>query len=197
MSGKITLVLADDEPLARAGIRDILAQADDIEVLAEAQDGSEAQRLVAELRPHILLLDLKMPGPSPAELEAWVRQNYPQTITLILTAHDRDAYLAAMMEAGAAAYLTKAAPGDRLIASIRRAARGEALFDAEQRERVKRWKEEVAAKWERLTPRERDVLCLLAQGADNKEIAAALAISVKTVESHVTHILETLGVVSR
>ncbi len=97
---RITLILADDESVARTGLRTMLLQSGEIEVLGEAQNGFEARRLVAELHPQILLLDLKMPGPRPAELEGWVRKNHPETITLILTAHDRDAYLAGMMDAG-------------------------------------------------------------------------------------------------
>jgi len=194
---KITLVLADDEPVARAGIRTILLQADDIEVVGEAQDGDEAKRMVAERRPRVLLLDLKMSGLPPAELERWVRQNHPETITLVLTSHDRDAYLAAMMEAGAAGYLTKDASENQLIGAIRRAAQGIVHFDEEQARRAARWNEEVAVKWKSLSKRERAILRLLAQGADNKTIAAVLSVTVKTVESHVTHILEKLEVRSR
>src|SRR3990170_5763846 len=103
----ITLLLADDHPMVRAGIRALLMKAPDIQIVGEAQDGNETLRLVAKLRPKILLLDLKMPGPSPSEIEKWVRENYPETITLVLTAHDRDAYLSSMVEAGAAGYLDK------------------------------------------------------------------------------------------
>ncbi len=128
----IRLVLADDQEITRKGIRAMLSGAPDIEVVGEAKDGNEAQELTARLRPHILLLDLIMPGPRPYEVERWVRANCPETITLILTAHDRDAYLAEMVEAGAAGYLTKEISAQRLIEAIRRAVRGEALFDQTQ-----------------------------------------------------------------
>ena len=101
----ITLVLADDHPIARAGIRAILDQAPDIKIVGEAQDGLQVKQLAARYRPQILLLDLKMPGLPSAEIEKWMRANYPKTATLILTAHDRDAYLAEMIETGAAGYL--------------------------------------------------------------------------------------------
>lgn len=196
-SNKITLIIADDEPVARSGIRSILSQADDIEVIGEAQDGYEAQQMVAELRPRILLLDLRMPGPRPAELEKWVRENYPETDTLVLTAHDRDAYLADMMSAGVAGYITKGASEDRLIGAIRRAAQGTIYFDEEQISRAAHWNEEAGNKWKKLTEREREVLRHMAQGTDNKAIASALSITAKTVECHVTSILKKLELKSR
>ena len=106
----ISLILADDHPSTRAGLRAILSSTPDIKIVGEAQDGFEAKKLVDQLRPKILLLDLKMPGPPPAEIEKWVRSHCPETTTLVLTAHDRSAYLAEMMEAGVAGFLTKDAP---------------------------------------------------------------------------------------
>ena len=101
-------------------------------MVGEAGDGVEAKKLVAELGPDILLLDLIMPGPKPADIERWVRHNHPETVTLILTAHDRDALLAEMAEAGAAGFLTKeedtpALAGNRRLHAIRRAAQDEHL----------------------------------------------------------------------
>ncbi|OIN88311.1 MAG: hypothetical protein AUJ21_11145 [Anaerolineae bacterium CG1_02_58_13] len=194
---KITLLLADDEPVARAGIRSILLQAGDIEIIGEAQDGFEVQRMVAELRPRILLLDLRMPGPRPHELEKWMRENYPETVTLVLTAHDRDTHLARMMEAGVAGYLTKDVTEDTLIDRIRSTAQGTIHFDEEQTARAARWNEEVGKKWESLSEREREVLKLLALGAQNRFIASELSITAKTVESHVTSILKKLELKSR
>ncbi len=194
---KITLLLADDDPIARAGIRSLLSQAEDIQVIGEAQDGFEAQRLVAELRPRILLLDLKMPGPRPAELEKWVRENYPYTDTLVLTSHDRNAYLTSMMDSGAAGYLSKGESADQLISAIRRAAQGEIIFDDSQISRADDWRKEVGEKLNRLTPKEKRVLELLAQGLDSKSIADSLDISVKTVSYHITNLLSKLNVSSR
>jgi DNA-binding NarL/FixJ family response regulator len=182
-STEITVLLADDHPLALAGVRSILEKAPDIKIVAEVQDGKDIKSLVAKLRPNILLLDLKMPNHSPVELERWVRENYPETITLVLTSHDRDAYLAGMMDAGAVGYLDKKLKGNDLISAIRRAARGEFLFDKEQIERARRWREEVTAKWESLSDREREVLQLLSEGQDNHAIAASLEISINTVEN--------------
>ena len=194
---KINLTLADDDPIARAGIRSLLSQAEDIDVIGEAQDGFEAQRLVAELHPRILLLDLKMPGPRPAEIEKWVRENYPCTDTLVLTSHDRNAYLASMMDSGAAGYLSKGDSADQLIGAIRRAAQGEIVFDDSQISRADQWRKEVGEKLNQLTPQERKVLELLAKGMNSKSIASSLDISVKTVSYHITNVLAKLNVSSR
>lgn len=138
-----------------------------------------------------------MPNLSPAELEKWVRENYPETITLVLTAHDRDAYLADMMEAGAAGYLDKKLKANNLLTAIRRAARGEFLYDKEQKERAHRWREDVSRKWESLSHREREMLQLLTEGKDNRSIALSSRISINTVEKHLKNIYSKLGVTSR
>jgi DNA-binding NarL/FixJ family response regulator len=143
---KITVLIADDFEITRKGIRSLLEQTPDIEVLGEAKDGKEIKPLVARHRPQILLLDLVMPDHSPVEFERWVRVNYPEVITLVLTAHDRDAYLTGMMDAGAVGYLDKKLRAGQLISAIRRAARGECLFDKNQQERARRWREETHQK---------------------------------------------------
>lgn len=193
----ITVLLADDHPTTRAGIRAILQKAPDINVVGEADNGNDTMRLVAELGPQILLLDLQMPGPSPAELERWVRKNHPGTTTLVLTAHDRDAYLASMMDAGAAGFLAKTEKEEQLIAAIRRAAHGEILFKSEQLVRAQRWREEAGNKWKTLTRREREILRLFANGLDNEAIAKKLNISPKTIAFHFTNIMDKLEVRSR
>lgn len=193
----ITVLVADDHPLALEGVRSIVSRAADIEIVGEAQDGSEIKQLIAELRPRILLLDLRMPNLSPVELEKWVHENYPETITLAFTAHHHVAYLAGMMEAGAAGYLDKKLEGSNILDSIRRAAYGEILYDPEQIEQVRQWREEVTLKRESLSKREREVLLLLAAGQDNRAIAASLQISINTVEKHVKNIYKKLGVSSR
>jgi two-component system, NarL family, response regulator LiaR len=193
----ISLLLADDDQIIRAGIRALLANATDIKIVGEAKNGIEAQEMVGRLRPRILLLDLKMPELSPAELEKWVRENYPDTITLVLTAHDRDAYLADMMEAGAAGYMSKGESAEALIGAIRRAANGEILFDSEQFARARLWRETVSEKLTSLTERERQVLKLVADGMDNKAIAEVLTIKPKTAAFHVNHILRKLGLNKR
>ena len=193
----ISIILADDHQMARQGIRSILEKAPDFEIVGEAKDGDEVRRLVAALRPQILLLDLKMPNLSPAELEKWVRINYPETNTLVLTGHDRDVYLANMMDAGVSGYLDKKLRAGQLISAIRRAARGEIFFDEEQIERARRWREEVGNKWESLSEREKEILQKLTEGAENLAIAEMLCITTNTVEKHLTNIYKKLGVKSR
>jgi DNA-binding NarL/FixJ family response regulator len=194
---KITVLLADDHPLARAGIRNLLVEADDLEIIGEAEDGFQAQELVAELRPNVLLLDLKMPGLRPSVLEKWVRENYPETITLVLTSHDRDNYLAGMMDAGVSGYMNKDISSERLIGAIRRAVQGEILFDQNQMQRIRVWKENVKDKLSQLTPQENETLKLLAKGLDNKAIASALLIMETTVNFHVTNTLRKLSLKNR
>jgi DNA-binding NarL/FixJ family response regulator len=193
----ISLLLADDHPVTRTGIRAILEEAPDIQVVGEAKDGTEAQELVAKLHPRILLLDLQMPGPRPVEIEKWVRVHCPDTTTLVLTGHDRDAYLADMIEAGTAGFITKGTSAENLVRAIRRAAQGEILFNGEQLGRARRWREAAGEKWESLTDREREVLQLLVQGLDNTAIADKLCVSVNTVRSHNKRIYSKLGVTDR
>jgi DNA-binding NarL/FixJ family response regulator len=194
---KITILLADDDPIMRAGLRSILSQAEDIEVSGEAQGGLEVQKMVAELRPNILLLDFIMPGPRPAGLGKWVHENYPCTNTLVLTAHDHDAYLVSMMDSGAAGYLCKGISVDLLINAIQRVAHGESVFDSSQISRATHWRIAVGEKLNKLTLQEKKVLELLATGLDNKSIATSLDISAKTVAYHITNLLSKLNVNSR
>ncbi len=193
----ITVLVVDDHPLALEGVRSMLSKTSDIKIIGEAQDGRKIKKLIAKLCPQILLLDFRMPNLSPVELEKWVRKNYPETITLVFTAHHHAAYLADMMDAGAAGYLDKKLEGSDLADSIHRAVQGEILYDEEQIKQVQEWKEQVSAKWESLTRRERELLRYLAKGEDNKTIAESLNITIKTVEFHITNILKKLNVNSR
>lgn len=194
---KITVLLADDHPLVCEGLHRVLAAIDDISIVGEARDGKEVKELIGQLRPGILLLDLRMPETSPFEIEKWVRENYPETVTLVLTAHDRDFYLAGMMDAGVAGYLDKSERIENLVTAIRRAAQGEVVFTVEQIDRARKWRQEVAEKWEKLTDREHEVLLLIAQGYSNKTIAAKLGITSKTVAYHISAILNRLNMESR
>ncbi|MBI4762675.1 MAG: response regulator [Chloroflexota bacterium] len=194
---KISVLIVDDHPPLRAGVRAMLEKTPDIYVIGEAGSGEEAERLLDELRPHIILLDLKMPNFSPSAFEKWARENYPETITLVLTAHDRDAYLASMMEAGAVGFLDKEARAEQLIEAIRRAASGESLYDEWQKKRAHKWREEVEKRWSSLSERERQVLRLLAEGLNNRDIASRLGITIKTLDKHFEKIYQKLEVTSR
>ena len=193
----ITILIADDHPAWIEGLRSIIHNASDMQVVGEVQHGDQIKQSIAELQPDVLLLDLDMPNHQPAEIEKWVRENYPGIVTLVLTAHDRDAYLAGMLEAGAAGYLDKKLRGNDLLAAIRRAAQGAVLFDDDQRERAQRWRQKVSRKWDSLSTREREVLQLLTEGGDNQKISRVLGISINTVEKHLRNIYEKLGVASR
>jgi len=193
----ISVLLADDHEVTRAGIRAILESASDIQVVGEAPDGETAQQLVADLKPDVLLLDLKMPGLPSYQVEKWVRQHFPDVVTLILTAHDRDFYLASMMEAGAAGYLSKSARAAKLINAIRRAVRGEVLYTTEQYERIHQWNKQAGQKWDSLTIRERQTLKLLVRGMDNAQIADNLDVTERTAAYHVSNLIRKLGVTSR
>ena len=193
----IRVVIADDHPVTREGICAILAAAQDIKVVGAARDGWEAQELVAALHPDILLLDLVMPGPRPAELQAWVQAQHPETTTLVLTAHDRDYYLSEVVKAGCTGFLTKEKAPRQLIAAIRCAAQGDVLLTVEQWARIQAWEEDAGARWQCLTAREREVLMLITAGQSNQQIAEALTISERTVETHVGNLLGKLAVASR
>lgn len=194
---KISVLIVDDHSIFRAGVRAILEKTSDIFVIGEAGNGDEAEKLLDELRPNIILLDLKMPNFSPSAFEKWARKNYPETVTLVLTAHDRNAYLAGMMDAGASGYLDKESRAEQLIAAIRRAVYGETLFDEQQKMRARQWQEEVEKKWNGLSERERQILRFLANGANNKEISSKLSVSESTVEKHLEKIYQKLEVTSR
>jgi DNA-binding NarL/FixJ family response regulator len=194
---KISVLIVDDHPPFRAGLRTILEKTPDIVVVGEAEDGREAEKLLDTLRPNMILLDLKMPDFSPSAFEKWARDKYPDTVTLVLTAHDRDSYLANMMDAGAVGYLNKEARVEQLIEAIRRATSGESLFDEQQRIRAQHWHQEIEEKWNNLSDREKQVLRLLADGASNKDISLELHISSKTVDKHLERLYHKLEATSR
>jgi len=194
---KIKVLIADDHPVTRAGITTILEEAPDIEVVGEARDGAEAKEMVMAHQPDVLLLDLIMPGLRPYRVEKWVRVNCPETVTLVLTAHDRDCFLSKAIEAKVAGYLTKDEAPHKLISAVRRAARGDVLLTPSQVDQAKRWHQAVGQRWEDLTQRERQVLRLLVQGKSNAAICQALSVTLKTAEYHVTNILTKLSVTSR
>ncbi|MDY7078059.1 MAG: response regulator transcription factor, partial [Chloroflexota bacterium] len=133
-----------------------------------------------------------LPGPRPAETVAWVRAHCPETSVLVLTAHDRDCCLAAMVEAGAAGFVVEEEAPETVVKAVRRASRGEVLFSREQLTRARHWREEVGERWESLTEREQEVLRLLTEGLNNHVIAKRLCVTIRTAECHVTNSLSKL-----
>jgi DNA-binding NarL/FixJ family response regulator len=150
----IRVLVADDHLLAREGIRTLLQTVGDIDVIGEARDGVEVQRMVDALHPDILLLDLVMPDLEPVDVERRIREYYPKTTVLILTGHDRDHFLAQAIKEGVAGYLTKDVEQTDLVAAIHRAACGEVLITGAQFARARRWSREIGMRWESLTQRE-------------------------------------------
>ena len=196
MSRKIRLLIADDHPVVRSGLRGMLAGQPDFEVLAEeAQNGVEAVELADHLRPDVVLMDLRRPGMDGAAAITRIQAEHPETRALVLTTYESDADILRAVEAGATGYLLKDAPRQELYEAIRGAARGEPLLASPTAsrlmEQVRRPPEET------LSGREIGVLELVAQGTSNKEIASRLSISETTVKSHMLRIFEKLGVADR
>jgi DNA-binding NarL/FixJ family response regulator len=192
----IRVLIADDHPLARAGLEQLLGALEDIELVAVAAGGEEALRLAAEREPDVVLMDLEMPGTDGVEttrrLQAWRRA---PAVVVLTSFSDRERILAAL-DAGAIGYLLKDADADDLARAIRAAARGDApLHPRAARELLDRSGSRAAGA--ELTDREQEVLGLVARGLPNKLIARHLAISERTVKGHLTHIFERIGVTDR
>jgi DNA-binding NarL/FixJ family response regulator len=191
----IRLLIADDHPVVRDGLRGMLASEADFEVVGEAASGAEAVRLTERERPDVVLMDLQMPGVDGATATAEIAGRFPETRVLVLTTYDTDADILRAVEAGATGYLLKDTPRERLFPAIRSAARGETvLAPAVATRLVSRMR--VPAE-EALTSREIEVLGLVARGASNADVAASLFISEATVKTHLLHIFGKLGVDDR
>ncbi len=199
MSETIRVLLADDHPLVRAGIRATLTAEPDLTVVGEAINSHEVQRLCQELDPDVLLLDLNMPGPSPAKTVAYVREQCPELRVLVLTAYDDDAYVRGMVAAGVSGYVLKDEAPQMLVRAIRAVMEGNHWFSRPLVEKLaqKSTGAMVRTETQSLTARELEVLRLVATGKTNQEIAVALGISVKTVEKHLGELFTKLGVASR
>jgi len=202
MADKIRVLLADDHAVVRQGIRRFLEEADDIEVVAEAANGREALERIREHRPDVAVVDIRMPEMSGVEVTRRIRERYPQTRVLILTAYDDDPYVFALLQAGADGYVLKTAGGDELVQAVRTVYQGKSALSPEIATKVVRQavtgKPATAAdQVEPLTPRELDVLRLAAKGLTNKAIGYQLGISHRTVQGHLASIYGKLGVSSR
>jgi DNA-binding NarL/FixJ family response regulator len=190
----IRVLVADDHPIVRSGIVGLLGSADDIEVVGEARDGEEAVALAFRLEPDVVLMDLRMPGIDGDEATARILRERSDVRVVILTTYETDASILTAIEAGASGYLLKAAPQEEIIAGIRSVARGEvALAPAIAAKLVKRVTEPSIT----LSPREREVLALVAQGESNPSIARRLFLSEATVKTHLLHVFEKLEVGDR
>ena len=195
MSKRIWVLVVDDHPVVRTGVHGMLATHDQFDVVGEAADGAEAVRQVEELRPHVVLMDLRMPVLDGVQATMRIRDLHPDIQVVVLTTFDTDEDILRAVEAGAVGYLLKDAPREELFRGVEAAARGEShLAPAVVTRLLGRAR---APQGESISPRELEVLGLVAEGLPNKAIARALSISETTVKTHLGHIFTKLGVSDR
>lgn len=195
----IRVVIADDHPVVRTGIRSLLAKHPDLLVVGEIGDGTQVEPLTELWQPDLLVLDVAMPGLDPITATRHLKEKYPALNILVLTAYDNDAYVTGLLAAGATGYLLKEEALDMLVAAIRAVARGESWLSQRVAGRLAR---QAIAPTQAppagpLSPREREVLRLLALGLSNDEIAEQLFIAKRTVQNYVSAIYGKLGLDSR
>ncbi len=197
---RIRVLVADDHAIVREGIRLCLESMGDIEVVAEAADGHEATRLVAQLAPDVAVLDVTMPRLNGIEALRLVRRDHPSTAVVMLSMHDDDAYVTRALHAGASGYVLKRTAATELARAIRAAHRGEVYLDPGIARRVvtdyvrRLGDDELGAEvHDRLTAREREVLQLAAEGRTIRQIAEVLVVSAKTAEHHRSSAMTKLG----
>ena len=193
MSTPIRILLADDHAVVRAGIRQFLESATDLRVVAEADDGDAARRLIAAHQPDVAVLDIQMPRATGIEVARWSRAAHPTVGVLILTAYDDAPYIAAALQAGANGYVLKTAAPAEMIRAVRDVHEGKQTLDAAIRARAVT----LSTLYEPLSDREREVLALAAHGYTNKAISAQLNISDRTVQGHLAHIYGKLQAATR
>ncbi len=199
----VRVVIADDQTLVRTGFRAIVSHEPDLDVVGEAGDGRAAVEQVRLHRPDVVLMDIRMPGMDGLEATRLLTANRSTARVLVLTTFDLDEYVFAALRAGASGFLLKDAPADQLLTAIRVIAAGDALIAPSVTRRLiaefanQPTPTDQPAQLESLTPRERDVLRLLARGMSNSEIAAALFLGDATIKTHVSRILTKLGLRDR
>lgn len=191
----VRLVLVDDHPVVRAGLRALLESQPDITVVGEADDAAAAERVVARLHPDVVLMDLNLgEGAGGAETTARLRAMPEPPQVLVLTTYDTEADILQAVDAGALGYLLKDAPPDELFRAVRSTARGEVVLAPRVAERLVR---RASKPDPALTDREVQILTLLARGLSNRDLAKQLFVSEATVKSHLSHVYTKLGVESR
>jgi len=198
----IRVLLADDHRILREGIRALIEDQDDMQVVGEAEDGLSAVKKVAQLQPDVVVLDIAMPLLNGLEATRQIHRDYPRVRVLILTMHENEEYIRQVLAAGALGYVLKDAAARDLLGAIRSVYQGEAVLSPA----ITRLVIEDYLRWgdirpedttDGLTAREREVLQLIAEGYTNKEIAGILSLSVKTVQSHRTNLMNKLDLHDR
>lgn len=202
MTLKIRILIADDHTLLRNGITALLEDDEDIVVVGEASDGREAVRLAGQLKPNVVLMDIAMPLLNGLEATRQIKHEHPEINVLVLTMYDNEEYFREMLEAGASGYIIKRAAATELVNAIRAVYRGEAvlspaitrlLLEDYLNHDLRSEKDDPNA----LSSREREVLQLIAEGKTSREIADILNLSVKTVQSHRTNLMQKLDLHDR
>jgi DNA-binding NarL/FixJ family response regulator len=201
MSGRIRVLVVDDDALVRAGLSMLLAGADDIEIVAEATDGSEVAQAVAEHRPDVVLMDIRMPGMDGLAATELLRVHEDAPEVIVLTTFEADDYVLRALRAGASGFLLKDTPPAEIVRGVRAVAAGEPMLsptvtrrlighvtDSEGGDRQRHAREQL----DRLTEREREVAIAIGQGRSNAEISRELYMSVATVKAHVSRMFEKL-----
>ena len=197
---KIKVLLVDDHAIMRDGIRALLSLHDDIKIVGEASEGQEAIEKTQDLSPDVVVMDVAMPDMDGIEATRRIRKQSPKVKVIVLTQYDNKEYILSAIKAGAAGYVPKRALGSELVSAVRAVNRGEsflypsaaaALIDDYRRQA------KTAEPYDQLTPREREILKLIAEGHTSREIADTLFISLKTVYGHRTKIMEKLGLRNR
>lgn len=198
MGGKQRIFIVEDHALLRAGLRALLIQDPDIEIIGEADNGRDAVRGVATLSPHLVLMDLSMPGMNGIEAMKDIKHRHPGMRILVLTSHKTEEYIHESLRAGADGYLLKDATHDELRVAIRSVLNGKTYLSPDISAKVIHGylgmgkNDSVGGSWDTLTHREREVLKLVAEGHPNKYIADYLCLSIKTVEKHRSNLMKKL-----
>lgn len=194
----IRVLLADDHTLVRAGIRALLEQLDDVEVVVEAADGREALEAVKQHRPDVALLDIAMPEMNGIEVARRIQQKHPDVRVLLLSVHSNEEYVSEALASGAAGYVLKDASVTELDLAVRAVARGESFLSPSIAKQVVSGQVQpggnVSSSLARLTDRQREILQLIAEGNSTKQIAQKLGVSVKTVETHRAQLMSRLDI---
>ena len=198
---RITVLLAEDHQIVREGLRSLLKPERDIEVVGEAETGRQAVQLARKLRPAVVVMDIAMPLLNGSEAARQIRKEFPEIRVLILTAHNDDAYVEQVTELGVAGFLVKQTSAHELAAAIREVQKGNTFFSPSIAKRLHTRdpqspprRGQLKKKINRLSPREMEVLQLIAEGKPNKQVAAELGVTFKTVDKHRQHLMSKLDI---
>ena len=200
---KIRILIADDHPLLRQALRNVLEKQPDFEVIAEASDGEEVVKLATQLIPEVVIMDISMPNLNGLEATRQIKANCPTTVVLVLTVHSDNEHILSILQAGAGGYLTKSVYGNEVINSVRALACGETVLAPSVSRQILKYAFQHYTKpvsldtGDKLTSRELEILRLLTKGISNKDIALRLDLSLRTVKGYLADLFLKLNVASR